>query len=356
MSLAEPLPQPGTEAAPAAASEASIAESLLTRPDRAAVFLMLIGDAEASTLLGRLAPDELEKLGAAMVALGEVDQAGMAEALADFVAEAQREVIPARDRAGEVRGLLERSLGVAKAESMMQRIAPDAQPFCIEVARWLAPPVLVRLIGHEHPQMIAALLLLIEPQAAAAVLSALPGEVQSQVVERIAKAGPISRQAASTIDALLSQRIGASFGASALLLGGPQDAANLINLAAGEVRTAVLPAIASRDAPLAAAIEDALFTFEMLLALDPLAMGRLLRDVDSAQLVDALKGLPDEQRAPFFAAMSSRAADSIRDEIDMRGRLSKPEVQAAQRAIVAVAKALAEQGEIVIGGGDGDFV
>ena len=336
--------------------DAPLPASLLTRPDRAAVFLMLLDDAEASTLLSRLAPAELERLGAAMVALGEVDQAGMAEALADFVTEAQREVIPARDRAGEVRGLFERSLGVAKAESMMQRIAPDAQPFCIEVARWLAPAVLVRLIGDEHPQMIAALLLLIDPESAAAVLSALPPAVQSHVVERIAKAGPISARAASTIDALLSQRIGASFGPSALLLGGPQEAANLINLAAGEVRGVVLPAIAARDAPLAAAIEDALFTFEMLFELDPMAMGRLLRDVDSGQLVDALKGLKNEERTPFFAAMSSRAADGIRDEIELRGRLSRAEVQAAQRAIVAIAKELAEQGEIVIGGGDGDFV
>jgi len=351
MSAAEPLRAPETQ--PGAVT---LPEALLTRPDRAAVFLMLIGDAEATSLLGRLAPAELERLGAAMVALGEVDEAGMAEALADFVTEAQREVIPARDRAGEVRGLLERSLGLAKAESLMQRIAPDAQPFCIEVARWLAPGVLLRLIGDEHPQMIAALLLLIDPEPAAAVLSALPTAVQSEVIERIAKAGPISARAAGTIDALLLQRIGASFGPSALLLGGPQEAANLINLAAGEVKGTVLPDIAVRDAPLAAAIEDALFTFEMLFALDPMSMGRLLRDVDTAQLVDALKGLKEEQRTPFLAAMSSRAADGIRDEIELRGRLSKADVLAAQRAIVAIAKGLAEQGEIVIGGGDGDFV
>ncbi len=155
---------------------------------------------------------------------------------------------------------------------------------------------------------------------------------------------------------MLSQRIGANFGPSALLLGGPQEAANLINRAAGEVRGTVLPAIAERDAPLAAAIEDKLFTFEMLLALDPMAMGRLLRDVDSAQLVDALKGLTEEERTPFLAAMSSRAADGIRDEIELRGRIAKKDVVAAQRAIVEVAKALAAAGEIIMGSGDGDFV
>jgi flagellar motor switch protein FliG len=199
-------------------------------------------------------------------------------------------------------------------------------------------------------------LLLIDPEPAAAVLSALPAAVQGDVIERIARAAPISRQAAGTIDALLSQRIGASFGPSALLLGGPQEAANLINLAAGEVRGTVLPAIAARDAPLAAAIEDRLFTFDMLFALDPMAMGRLLRDVDSMLLVDALKGLTEDARAPFLAAMSSRAADGIRDEIELRGRIAKSDVMAAQRGIVEVAKALVATGEIMIGSGDGDFV
>lgn len=330
--------------------------ALLSRADRAAVFLMLLDDGEAGSLLSRLEPDDLERLGSAMVALGEVDQSGMAEALSDFVNEAQREIMPQCDRTQQMRGLLERSLGSAKAESLMQRIAPDAPPYCIEVARWLAPEVLVRLIGDEHPQLIAALLMLMDPEPAAAVLSALPGEVQSSVVERIARSGPISRQAAMTIDTLLSQRIGASFGPSALQVGGAQDAANLINLAAGDVRGTVLPDIASRDAALAAAIEDALFTFEMLFALDPMSMGRLLRDVDSAQLVDALKGLKEDERTPFLAAMSSRAADGIRDEIELRGRISKSEVQTAQKAIVAIAKQLAEQGEIVMGSGDGDFV
>jgi flagellar motor switch protein FliG len=351
MSLPQPLPGPGPEPA-----VGTFAESLLTRPDRAAVFLMLLDDSEASTLIGRLQPAELERLGAAMVALGEVDCLGITEALTDFATEAQREVIPAGDRAPQIRSLLERSLGPIKADSMMQRIAPEARPLCIEVARWLAPPVLVRLIGEEHPQMIAALLLLIDPEPAAAVLSELPGAVQSAVVERIAKSGPISPLAVATIDTLLSQRIGASFGPSALLLGGPQEAANLINLAAGEVRGTVLPDIAVRDAPLAAAIEDALFTFEMLFALDAMSMGRLLRDVDSAQLVDALKGLNEEQRAPFFAAMSRRAADGIRDEIELRGRIAKVDVAAAQRAIVAIAKSLAEAGDIVMGSSDGDFV
>ena len=331
-------------------------KSLMNRTDRAAVFLMLLGDEEAANLLARLGPSELERLGTAMVALGEIDQAGISEALQDFVSEADREVLPARDRSPQVRVLLDRALGNTKAESMMQRIEPEARPRSIEMARWLAPSVLVKLVEDEHPQVIAALLLMLEPEPAAEVLSALAEEQQSAVVARVASIGPISPQAIAMIDSLLSQRIGTSFGANALVLGGPREAANLINLAEGELARRVLPAIAQLDEKLAEAIEEEMFTFEMLLELDSMAMGRLLRDVDNEALVDALKGLKEDQRDPFFAAMSSRAADGIRDDIEMRGRLARSEVQAAQRKIVEVARSLADQGEISLGNDDGEFV
>lgn len=340
----------------AAADALATDVALLNRIDRAAVFLMLLGDEEATGLISRLSPGELEKLGAAMMALGEIDQPRMIEALADFVGEAGREMLPQRGRTDRVRALLDRALGPVRADSMMQRIEPDAQPRSLEMARWLAPSVLVRLILDEHPQVIAALLLLIEPEPAAEVLAALPLELQSQVVERVARSGAISAQAVTTIDTLLTQRIGATFGTAALALGGPREAANLINLAAGETRNTVLPAIAQRDAPLASKIEEELFTFEMLFALDPQSMGRLLRDVDSEKLIDALKGLKQAERTPFFAAMSSRAADGVKDEIELRGRLSKSDVAVAQRAIVDLARSLAETGEIVIGSGSGEFV
>ena len=329
---------------------------LLSRLDRVAVFLMLLSDDEAAALLARLGPEELEKIGAAMCQMGEIERPEMSEALDDFVSESARELLANQDRKAQVRGLLDRSIGPTKAESMMLRIEPEAQPRSIEMARWLAPSILLKLVEDEHPQVIAALLLLLEAEPAAEVLSELPEPVQTDAVERVARMGPMSQQAIDMIDQLLSQRIGANFGATSLALGGPREAANLINMAAGELRTTVLPAIAQRDGPLAEQIEEELFTFEMLFELDPKAMERLLRDVDNEALVDALKGIKEDQRTPFFGAMSSRAADGIKDEIELRGRLARSDVEAAQRKIVEVARSLAEQGEIVMGGDDGEFV
>ncbi|MEP0392576.1 MAG: FliG C-terminal domain-containing protein [Erythrobacter sp.] len=330
--------------------------SILTRVQRVAIFLMLLDDEEAAALMGRMDPDELELIGATMLEVGEIKREMMNEALEDFVSESASDRMPVPDRKIQVREMMERSLGPTKAESMMLKLDPEPGPRSLEMARWLAPSVLLQLVEDEHPQVIAALLLMLEPVPAAEVLSNLPATIQSVVVEKVATMGPVSQQAIDMIDKLLSQRIGASFGPAALTIGGAKDAAALINAGAGDLKGSILPAIAQRNAPLAERIEEELFTFEMLLELDAKTMGRVLRDVDSDALIDALKGIEEDERDVFFRCMSSRAADGIKDEIEMRQRLSKKDVEDAQRTIVQLARQLAEQGEIDLGGGDGEFI
>lgn len=337
-------------------AEASPPKPILTRVQRVAIFLMLLDDEEAAALMSRMEPGELELIGATMLEVGEIKREMMTEALEDFVTESESDRMAVPDRNVQVRAMMERSLGPTKAESMMLKLDPEPGPRSLEMARWLAPSVLLKLVEDEHPQVIAALLLMLDAEPAAEVLSNLPSNIQSVVVEKIATMGPVSQRAIDMIDTLLSQRIGASFGPAALVIGGAKDAAALINAGAGDLKGTVLPAIAQRNAPLAERIEEELFTFDMLLELDAKTMGRILRDVDNDALIDALKGLQEDSRDVFFRCMSSRAADGIKDEIEMRQRLSKKDVEEAQRKIVNLARQLADQGEIDLGGGDGEFI
>ena len=139
-------------------------------------------------------------------------------------------------------------------------------------------------------------------------------------------------------------------------MGGPREAAEIINSAGKMVEKRVMPEITKLDKALAKQIESEMFKFEHLFVLDSQAMGALLREVESDVLIDALKGIEEDQRSVFFKAMSSRAADGIKDEIAGRGRLKMADVQAAQKAIVAVARRLAAEGTIVFGSGDDDYV
>lgn len=324
--------------------------------ERAAVILMLMDDDEAAGLLGQLDPAELQMVGERMIALGEIGPDRIASAIEGFVRHADSTGLSAHDRPEQVRTRMTRALGEVKADSIMQRIAPGERPMSLEMARWLAPQVLLVLVENEHPQAIAVLLLLLETEPAAELLAMLPAKLQPDLVERIARMRKVSSHALAMLDEILSSRIGERFGPSALALGGAREAAELVNMSAASVGKMVIPAISQRDADLARAIEAEMFTFEMLFELDPMAMGRLLRDVENEVLVDALKGLAEDLRDPFFAAMSSRAADGVRDEIEDRGRLKLEDVRIAQRAMVTKARELSDAGEIALGKSDGEFV
>ena len=162
----------------------------LTPPECAAVFVMLLDDDQAAGLLGRLPPDQLERVGAIMCELGDIEPTRIADAIAGFVAEAEADTLPGVNRAEKVGTLLNRAVGDVKGGHLMHRILPDAAPKSIEIARWLAPHILVSLIEEEHPQVVAVLLLLLEAEDGAKVLAALPKDVQPRVGRTDRASGP----------------------------------------------------------------------------------------------------------------------------------------------------------------------
>lgn len=328
--------------------------------DRAAVMVMLLGEEEAARLLAGLSPEELRMLGAKMCEIGDIGPGVIAEAIADFASSADNSGIPAHGRVDNVRRIITGAVGEMKAESIMRRVAPPEEGSrtpALEIARWLEPEVLLPLIMDEHPQAIAVLLVQLDPAIAATVLAGLPDKLQTPVVHRIASIGPVSPQAISILEEMLASKISDAHGTAPLAMGGVREAANIINKAARSVEKRVMPGITKLDKKLAKQLENEMFKFEHLLELDVQMMGQLVREVESEVLIDALKGIDEEQRGAFFAAMSSRAVDGLRDEIEERGRIKRADVEAAQAEIVAVARRLAEQGAIVFGGtADDDYV
>ena len=156
------------------------------------------------------------------------------------------------------------------------------------------------------------------------------------------------------LEELLASRLGESQSQGSFTMGGPRDAADLINNSGKAMEKRVMPEIAKRDKALARSIESEMFKFEHLFVLDPQSMGTLLREVDNDTLIDALKGIAEDERECFFRAMSSRAADGVRDEIASRGRVKLADVVESQRQIVMAARRLAAEGAIAFGAASGD--
>jgi flagellar motor switch protein FliG len=323
----------------------------------AAVLVMLLEEAEAAAILSQLSPGELGLLGERMCELGNVAPDAINTAIAGFLDRTESLGLVDTDRLGRVHSLMARAVGEVKADNLMQRIAPGAAaPNALEIVRWLTPESLMPLIVGEHPQAIAVLLLQIDPQIAAQVLHSLPEETQPEVVRRVASLGPLRPEAMEMLEEILNRRIAECHGKGMLQMGGPREAAEIINSAGKAAGARIMPAIAKADKALARRIEEEMFTFEHLYALGPQDMGALLREVDSDTLIDALKGIAEDRRDLFFAAMSSRAADGVRDEIATRGRMKSSDVEAAQRVMVTVARRLAADGTISFGSDDDEFV
>ena len=330
----------------------------ISGPELAAVMVMLLDDQHAATLMSQLDPSELRLLGEKMCELGEINAEAITQALQGFVDNAATVTMNAHGRVEQVRQMMNNAVGELKADNLMQRIAPDAPVpgSTLELARWLTPHALVPLVQGEPPQAVAVLLVQLDPDVAGAVLHALPESLQPQIVQRIATLGPVAPEAIAMLEALLTQKITECHGSAALTMGGPREAADIINASARAVEKRVMPEIAKQDKQLAKAIENEMFKFEHLFVLDEKSMGSLLREVESDTLIAALKGIGPEPREVFFRAMSSRAAEGVRDEIEARGRMKMAEVVEAQKAVVAAARRLAAEGTIVFGAGDDDYV
>lgn len=329
----------------------------LRAADNAAVMMMLLDESQTSRILAELEPEELRLLGEKMCALGEIGPEVIAEAIAGFVEKTEKLGLIAHDRVGQVRTMMSRAIGDVKTDNLMRRIMPDPpRASTLELARWLTPEALVPLVKGEHPQAIAVLLVQLDPEVAAEVLHSLPPEAQPEVVHRIATLGPVSPHAIDMLEELLSSRIAERHGQRPLQMGGTREAADIINGAGKALEKRIMSELTKIDKPLAKKIEEEMFKFEHLFVLEPMAMGTLLRDVPNDTLIDALKGVGEDERNHFFRAMSSRAADGVKDEIAARGRTKLADVVAAQKEIVGIARRLAAEGSIVFGSSEDDYV
>jgi len=327
-----------------------------TGVERAAVLMMLVGDDEAAAILQKLDPEEVRQLGKAMFAVADVREEEVEAVLDDFVGRARERTAIGFDPRPRIEGMMARALGPEKAESVLARITPAQDAGAIELLAWLDASDIAQLIEKEHPQIAAVLIANLDPAVAAQVLELLPDTVQPDVIHRIAKLGPITPEAIETLKAVLAKRIGLGGQAAGVMFGGTREAAKIMQSSRKATEQRVMPKLAKIDREVARAIEEAMFVFDNLLELDDKNLGTLIRNIESDLLVRALKGVDEAARNRFLGCMSSRAADGIRDEMEARGPMRLSEVLEAQKAIIQIARALAKDGTIMMGGGDDDYV
>ncbi|WP_298091883.1 flagellar motor switch protein FliG [uncultured Sphingomonas sp.] len=327
-----------------------------TGVERAAVLMMLVGEDEAAAILQKLDPDEVRELGRAMYAVADVSEQEVEDVLDTFVSAARQRATIAFEPRPMVEAVMSRALGPAKADSVLARITPPDAAAEIELLAWLDPTDIAAMLDKEHPQIAAVVIANCDPAVAGQVLELLPDAVQPDILHRIARLGPVAPEAIDMLRDLITRQSGSGQQAQGVTLGGTREAAKILSSARKATEQRVMPKLFKIDRELAKQIEEALFVFENLLELDDKNLGTLIRNVDGDILVRSLKGVDEGVRNRFLGCMSSRAADNMRDEIEGRGPMKLSEVLEAQKAMIQIARNLAKDGTIVMGGGEDDYV
>ena len=327
-----------------------------TGTERAAVLMMLVGEEEAAAILQKLEPDEVRELGRAMYTVADVSEADVEGVLDDFVGRARERTGITFDPKPKIEAVMHRALGQEKAESVLARITPPEAACEIELLDWLDASDIAAMIEKEHPQVAALLIANLDPAVGAQVLELLPDVAQPEILHRIAKLGPITPEAVETLKTMIGSRAVSAAQGTQVKLGGTREAAKILQGARKTTEQRVMPKLFKLDKETARAIEEAMFVFDNLLDMDDKNLGTLIRNIDSDILTRALKGVDEPARSRFLGCMSARAADGIRDEMEARGPMKLSEVLEAQKVIIAIARNLAKDGTIMMGGGDDDYV
>jgi flagellar motor switch protein FliG len=321
---------------------------------RAAVLLMTLGEEASAEVLRLLGPREVQKLGMEMSRLSTIPRDEVAAVVTEFREESERQDGITTDSDEYIRKVLTRALGNDKAMALLDRILTNNDNSGIESLKWMDPSAVAELIRNEHPQIIATILVHLEPDQASEILKNFPERQRNDVMLRIATLEGVQPSALRDLNDVLTQLLTGGERVKKTSMGGINVAADILNFLGTQYEGPVTDFIRESDAELAQKIQDKMFVFENLLELDDRGIQLLMREVQSDSLVVALKGTSDALKEKIFKNMSSRAADMLREDLEAKGPVRLSEVEAEQKEILKVVRRLADEGQIVLGGRGGD--
>ena len=327
----------------------------LTGTQRAAVLMLLLGEQQAAEIIRYLNPKEVQSLGGAMVSVADLSQEAVNAVLDDFVMTLKKQTSLGMGTSDYVEKVLKRALGDDKAASVLNRILPGQSTKGLDILSWMDPRSIADMIYGEHPQVIAIILSVLEHQVAADVLTYLPDESRPEIMQRVASLDTVQPSAMSELEAIMKKQFSTNSSSKSSSFGGVKAAARIMNLTKTELEASVILGLNQIDPDLTMRIQDNMYTFENLSTMDNRGIQVLMRNVDTDQLMIALKGATEEVKEKFFGNMSERARSMFKDDMEAKGPMRITDVEDAQKKIMRTARKLSDSGDLMLGGG-ADFV
>lgn len=324
------------------------------RIEQAAILLMTLGESDAAQILKQMGPKEVQAVGAAMASLGSIQRSQVQEVMGDFLEAVSNQTGLTSESDTFIRNMMTEALGSEKANGLIDRILVGANTKGLDTLKWMDSRAVAELIRHEHPQIQAIVVSYLDPDMAAQVLGVFDERVRVDLIMRIANLDQIQPQALQELNDILEKQLSGNSGNATTSIGGIKTAANIMNFVDSAVEASMMEQIREADEPLGDQIQELMFVFEDLKNIEDRDMQRLLRDVNNDGLLLALKGSDDELKAMVFGNMSERAAEMLKDDLENKGPVKVSEVETAQKEILTLARRLADDGELSLGGGSGE--
>jgi len=318
--------------------------------EKAAIFLLTLGEETASRVLRHIGPKEVHKISSAMASMKNVTMEQVMSVLTDFNEIVARETALGIGSKDYLKSMLVKALGEDKAGGIIDRVMMGESVSGLEQMKWMDPRAIMEIVKYEHPQIIAVVLSYIDSDQAAEVLAQLPEATRSDIILRIATLDRLQPSALSELNSVIEKQFTGIDHVKSSPVGGITTAANLLTLMEPSVEGAILDSVAEVDSDIAESIQDLMFVFDDLSNIDDRAIQMLLREISSETLVTAMKGSDDAMRKKIFGNMSKRAGEMLKEDLEAKGPVRVSDVEIAQKEILTIARRLEESGEISLSG------
>jgi len=321
--------------------------SKLSRQQKLAIFLICVGPDAAAEVMKNLDDATIELLCREMSTIPMVSENLQKQSMEEFGSIVAQSVNCPLGGLPFAQRTLEIAKGDYKASSIIGRVGPVGTS--VEVIKDISEMEgrqIYNLIKSEQPQTISFLLSYLDTAKATEVFTLLSPELREEVVERLGTIESTSLDLVSKIVRSLGKHFDTKVRPAFHRSGGVRSVADLLNQLDKEMSKNLLARLEERNAQLGAAIRKKMFSFEDLIRLQPADLQRVLREVDSANLATSMKSASEGLRERIYASISKRAAESLREEIDLLGPVRLKDVEVAQDAIIQVVRRLEEEGSI----------
>ncbi|MBX2807720.1 MAG: flagellar motor switch protein FliG [Cellvibrionaceae bacterium] len=332
-------------------SEQSSTDFSMDPVEQAAILLMTLGEGDAAEVLKHMGPKEVQRVGAAMSKLSNVEQEHVQMVMANFMEQVRNLTGLGVGADSYIRNMLVTALGEDKANGLIDRILMGGNTTGLDTLKWMESRSVADIIRNEHPQIQAIVIAYLDPDQAAEIMSFFPDPVRLDIMMRVSSLDTVQPSALQELNDILEKQFSGNAASQTTTMGGFKCAAEIVNNLDSGIANELMEAIKEMDEDIGNQIQDLMFVFDNLREVDDRGIQALLREVSTELLIVALKGADTDLQEKIFSNMSSRAAELLRDDLEASGPVRVSDVESAQKEILVIARRMADAGEIMLGGG-----